>query len=295
MRGAFHKPLRGVHCDRKKRTFPPPSQKTIDYSLLFQYPLLPDELRERLFDVQADEREFAAALKSVGYRPDRNLMKVRADRESISDQAIREVWPHLRTLASLPFVRMIAFSGSTAHRNMTNAEDIDLFIVVEDASFGRFFSARFYGRRRRVLRKRLCMNYLISDQALPLFEHDPFTAQQAASLKPIYGQAVYDRFIEANPFVRRCFPNFDLQRHRDAYVEVEPTRIKWLLEALLRKGPVQIVERISRLILGRHLAKKIRPESDVQLDHRRLKLHLHSHKRAVLSEADRTPVSSGRS
>src|SRR5436309_11371921 len=46
----------------------------------------------------------------------------------------------------------------------------------------------------------LCMNYVISDQALPLLETDLFTAQQVASLKPIYGKDVYDRFIAANPF-----------------------------------------------------------------------------------------------
>jgi glycosyltransferase involved in cell wall biosynthesis len=269
-------------------------QKTVDYALLFQYPLLADEVRERLFDVQVDEREFAAALKTLGYRPDRNLMKIRAERERISDHATREIRTHLRTLASMPFVRMIAFSGSTAHRNMTDAEDIDLFMVVEDGKLWAFFLGAIVWAKAKGLRKRLCMNYLITDRALPLFEHDPFTAQQAASLKPVYGKDVYDRFIEANPFIRRCFPNFDPLRHRNVYAEVEPGRMKLLLEALLRKGPVQIVERLSRRILGRYLAKKIRPESDVQLDPRRLKLHLQSHKQAVLSEAERTPAGSFR-
>lgn len=284
---------RAVVAERKK-DLPDVIQKTIDYAFLFQYPLLPGELHERLFDVQADEREFTAALKSLGYRPDRHLMKIRADRESISDQAIREVWPHLRTLASMPFVRMIAFSGATAHRNMTSAEDIDLFIVVEHGKLWALFLGAIVWAKAKGLRKRLCMNYLISDGALPLYEHDPFTAQQAASLKPVYGKAVYDRFIEANPFIRRCFPNFDPRHHREVYVEIESGRMKRLFEFLLRKGPVQIVERFSRLILGRHLAKKVRPESDVQLDSRRLKLHLQSHRQAVLSEAERTPVGSCR-
>src|SRR5262249_19782964 len=133
--------------------------------------------------------------------------------------------------------------------------------------------------------KRLCMNYLISDAALPLFDHDSFTAQQAASLKPIYGKTVYDRFIEANSFIRRCFPNFDAKRHRDAYVEIEPWNLKRSLEALLRIGPVQLIERFSRLVLNKYLAKNIGPASDVQLDRRRLKLHVHSHKNEVLSNS----------
>jgi hypothetical protein len=130
------------------------------------------------------------------------------------------------------------------------------------------------------------MNYVSSDAALPLFEHDLFTAQQAASLKPVYGRSVYDRFIAANPFIARCFPNFDAARHRNLYPELEPQNSKRLLEVLLRMGPIQIVERLSRMILGRYLARKAGPESDVQLDPRRLKLHLHSHKQSVLKQLD---------
>jgi hypothetical protein len=126
------------------------------------------------------------------------------------------------------------------------------------------------------------MNYAISDAALPLFEHDVFTAQQVASVKPIYGKSVYDRFIAANPFVRRCFPNFNPLRHRDIYPEIATSRAKRWLEALLRTGPVQILERFSRFVLGRYLSGKVNAASDVQLDRCRLKLHLNSHKQAVL-------------
>jgi len=258
----------------------------VEYAKLFQYPLTRDELRERLFDVEVDSQSFNRALATLGYQPDAELMRLRAEREGTSDQAIREVAPHLRTLASLPFVRMIAFSGSTAHRNMTTTEDVDLFMIVEDGKLWAMFLTAMVWAKVKGLRKRLCLNYAISDAALPLFECDHFTAQQAASLKPIYGKEVYDRFIEANPFVSRCFPNFDPRRHRDAHSELKPRGLKPLLESLLRKGPVQVFERISRWALGRYLAKKIGPESDVQLDRRRLKLHLKSHKQAVLADAE---------
>jgi hypothetical protein len=126
------------------------------------------------------------------------------------------------------------------------------------------------------------MNYLVSDQALPLFEHDPFTAQQAASLKPVYGKNVYDRFISANPFIKRLLPNFDVISHRESYPEIKPGRGKKVIEKILRMGPIQILERLSRIVLGRHLRRQLRPESDVVLDPRRLKLHLRSHKNDLL-------------
>ena len=179
---------------------------------------------------------------------------------------------------------MIAFSGSTAHRNMTTAEDVDLFMVVEDGKLWAVFLIAMIWAKLKGLRRQLCMNYLVSDAALPLFEHDLFTAQQAASLKPVFGKAVYDRFISMNPFVRRQFPNFEPSRNRELYPEIRPRARKLLLETALRLGPIQILERVSRTALGWYLSRKINPESDVQLDARRMKLHLHSHKDTILSQ-----------
>jgi glycosyltransferase involved in cell wall biosynthesis len=257
--------------------------RTIEYANLFQYPLTPDELRERLFDVEIDEFTFRRALSAMQIQRDEELLRLRREREHISDEAIREMQPHLRTLASLPFVRLVSFSGSTAHRNMTTTEDVDLFLVVEDGKLWAVFLIAMVWAKLKGLRKRLCMNYLISDAALALSEHDVFTAQQAASLKPIFGKTVYDRFIEMNPFIRRCFPNFDPSRHRNRYPEIQPRFYKRILEAMLRPGPIQILERTSRLVLGRYLTGKVSGESDVQLDPRRLKLHLNSHKNRVLN------------
>jgi glycosyltransferase involved in cell wall biosynthesis len=265
--------------------------RTVEYGKLFQYPLTRSELRERLFSTQVDEGTFEATMKSFRYEPDAELVAVRAEREQITDQAIREVQPHLRTLASMPFVRMIAFSGSTAHRNMTTTADVDLFLITEDGKLWATFLAAMVWAKRKGLRKILCMNYMISDAALPLFEHDAFTAQQVASLKPIYGKKTYDRFIAANPFVARWFPNFDPALHREAYQEIPEGNLKARLEAFLRIGIVQVFERFSRFVLGRHLSKKINPSSDVQLDRRHLKLHFQSHKKTVLDATFRSAFS----
>jgi glycosyltransferase involved in cell wall biosynthesis len=257
-------------------------RKTVEYSELFRYPLQPEELRERLFDVCVDERTFRRALAAYDYRPGGELLTLRAERERLSDDAIAEVQPHLRTVASIPFVRMIAFSGATAHRNMSTAEDIDLFMIVEDGKVWAVFLVALLWAKAKGLRKRLCMNYLISDAALPLFDHDAFTAQQAASIKPIYGKVVYDRFIASNSFVTRWFPNFEPFRHRNFYPEIKVSGSKRILERVLGMGAIQILERLSRALLRPYLKRKIQRESDVLLEPRRLKLHLRSHKKEVL-------------
>ena len=178
---------------------------------------------------------------------------------------------------------MLAFSGATAHRNMTTPEDIDLFMVVEDGKVWAVFLLAMVWAKCFGLRRRLCLNYVISDSALPIAEHDTFTAQQVASLKPIYGKTVYDRFIAMNGFVYGRFPNFDLSRHRDAYPELRPRSFKKWAEVVFLAGPIQVLERVSRAVLGPYLKKKVGEESDVLLDPRRLKLHLRSHKLEILN------------
>ncbi len=264
-------------------------RKTIEYAKLFQYPLTVDELRERLFDVKVDKDTFGKVIGAFPVEPEEDLLQLRAAREKISDQAISKAQPHLRTLALMPFVRMLAFSGSTAHRNMVDGEDLDLFMIVEDGKLWAVFLIMMVWAKLKGLRKRLCMNYIISDEALPLFDSDIFTAQQVASLKPIYGKKVYDTFIAMNPFVRRCFPNFEPSRHRQVYSEIRAGDLKKIFERLLRFGPIQILERIARIVLGRYLRQKADHarrggDSAVVLDSRRLKLHLRSHKLDVLSK-----------
>src|SRR5439155_268107 len=135
--------------------------RTIAYADFFQYPLTPDELRERLFDVEVNPPTFQRILKSLGINPSSELLRLRASREAISDRGIHEVHSHLQTLVSFPFVRMLAFSGATAHRNMSTPEDIDLFMVVEDGKVWAVFLLAMVWAKLLGLRKRLCLNYVI--------------------------------------------------------------------------------------------------------------------------------------
>ena len=130
------------------------------------------------------------------------------------------------------------------------------------------------------------MNYLLTERALPLLEHDLFTAQQAASIKPVFGKSVYDVFIRCNPFVRERFPNFDPSKHRSVYPEIQSSKLKRILETVLRCGPIQVLERLSRMILRRHLEAKATRAADVIFDARRLKLHMNSHKSDVLARSE---------
>jgi hypothetical protein len=106
-------------------------------------------------------------------------------------------------------------------------------------------------------------------------------AQQVASLTDCGKPYTIASFH--NSFVYGRFPNFDINRHRDAYPELRPRSFKNWAEAVLLAGPIQVLERVSRAVLGPYLKKKVGEGSDVQLDPRRMKLHLRSHKFEILN------------
>ena len=125
--------------------------ETLDYAAQFDYPLTLAELRERLFDLQIGAEELSAALKASGVMihngyvtEDPAIVNRRLERERRSDRVIEEFWPHVRTLGRFPFVRMLAFSGATSHRNMTD-RDLDLSPSWNTASSGLCSCASQYG------------------------------------------------------------------------------------------------------------------------------------------------------
>ena len=112
-------------------------------------------------------------------------------------------------IAKLPFVRMVAVTGSLAVENAEAADDIDYLIVT---SKGRLWLPRAMtilvvrlGGLRGVT---LCPNYLLSESALALSERDPYTARELFQMRPLIGHDVHARMLAANMWCRELLPNW---------------------------------------------------------------------------------------
>jgi hypothetical protein len=186
-------------------------------------------------------------------------------------------------LASLPFVRMLALSGGTAHKNARGGDDIDLFVVATAGraytAYTMLFLASTLTRRRGIV----CPNYLVDENHLRIaYHHDLFTAHQAVSLVPIAGLDTFDAFVRANEeWVRTFYPSY-LPRPPGA--TLRPSLLQRVAEAALRSSVGDELERLLsigwRFHLGRRAASAPRP--DLVLDPGILKLHLSDHRRRVL-------------
>jgi glycosyltransferase involved in cell wall biosynthesis len=267
---------------------------TIAYGAVFEYPMTLTEIHRSLMGVSLSRSEVSRLLRHhplirerVEAEPPYHFLKGR--RSSI--EARREAARGTRELLAregfaidlvrrTPFVRMVAFSGATAHENSRDG-DVDLFVVTARerawaVALLLFVAMKLLGRRRTI-----CLNYFLSEDQLALAERDAFTASQIVSLKPLSGSGVFYRLVRANEWGASFFPNF-WERYRSLVPPAarEPSSGSFFWEAVLSLGGGYLLERISRLVLGSHLRRRLRACSlgaSVKLEPGILKLHFKDH------------------
>lgn len=177
------------------------------------------------------------------------IVAVRREREARA----RMLWPRALTygrwLAAVPFVRMVALTGSLAVNNPDERSDLDYLLITAP---GRLWLCRAmvillvrWAARRG---DTVCPNYLLSEQALSLEPQDYFVARELAQLVPLYGLAMYYRFRRANAWMMAFLPNADgppypaPTRWNGSEAEV-PSRWRRMAEAVLRLPPADYLER----------------------------------------------------
>lgn len=196
--------------------------ETVTYADLFDYPLTAAEIHRYLYrwPVQpelvtkqlANGRLVPAHLHLVGefYTLPRREMLAAVRRER--QQAAHRLWPEAvrygRLMAQLPFVRMVAVTGSLAMGNVQKEADIDYLLVAADDHLWvcRAFVialVRLAARRRL----ELCPNYFITERALHFTEQNLYTAHELVQMVPLYGLAIYRQMRRLNRWTEDFLPN----------------------------------------------------------------------------------------
>lgn len=273
--------------------------RSITYAALFEFPLTPAEARRTLVRCELSETELMALYRSSAFLQQRlsyrrgyftpigreRWIAVRTDRQRNSVQLIERHRLFLDVLSAMPFVKLAAISGSLAHLNATMDSDLDLFIVTKGRHVWTVTAAvvlisKLLGRRRTV-----CANYVVADTDLAVETRDEFAANQIVHLRPLFGADAYRQFLDANPFVRALYPNFDPRERRSflyaapAWAAIVKRVLGWICAI---PGPV--VEAVIRAPYGWYLRRKVRgwaSPDHVRLTKTQLKLHGYSHRDAI--------------
>lgn len=249
---------------------------TVAYVDVFDYPLTAAEIHRYLKGVAAPAGAVLALLENHQLVPRRLARQgdyfMLPGREEIA--AIRQrraaraaqLWPLARAyghqIARLPFVHMVAVTGSLAVNNVVKEADIDYLVVTEP---GRVWLTRAMtillvrlAARRGVV---LCPNYFLAAHALTFDSHNLYAAHELVQMVPLYGPDVYARLRQANRWTEQFLPNALGQPAAPPY---QPLRggeqmVRRLAEGILR---TPAGKRLERWEMERKIARFTRQSGD---------------------------------
>jgi hypothetical protein len=190
---------------------------TVAYSDIFDYPLTARELHRYLTCAKASFEEVAQALEETPLtqigdyftlRGREKLVSVRAKRQARSLEFLPLAIRYGRVLGKLPYIRMVALTGSLAVLNVSSNEDFDYMLVT---ARGRVWTARAFAlafnRLVRSFGHTICPNLIISENALEWSPRDLYSAREFFQMIPITGREVYRKLMKANEWVKEYLPN----------------------------------------------------------------------------------------
>ena len=192
--------------------------KTLAYSDIFEYPLRLDELY-RYLPICLEIEQLPEALNSLNGLLERKddfyflvgrekIVEVRRLRETHSQKLMHRALKYGRVLGSLPFIRMVALTGSLAVLNSSKDADFDYMLV---AAPNRVWMARAFAlllnRITHLFGHTLCPNLIVSENALAWSTHDLYSARELCQMIPITGMDVYRKLMKANKWIKDFLPN----------------------------------------------------------------------------------------
>ena len=192
--------------------------EALAYSDIFEYPLRLDEL-QRYLPMAADLEQLSSALNRLGGKTGKqddfyfligreDIVDIRRQREARSRVLLPHAMQYGRILGSLPFIRMVALTGSLAVMNVSKAADFDYMLVTKK---GRVWTARAFAlllnRIAKLFGHTLCPNLIVSEQALEWSLHDLYSARELCQMIPIAGVDIYRDVMKVNAWAQGFLPN----------------------------------------------------------------------------------------
>jgi len=222
---------------------------TAAYADVFDYPLTAKEIHRYLTGLCATAEQVeqllqeGAFLSRVGeyyMLPAREMLAdVRRRREQISNRLWPKALGYGRIAAGIPFVRMLAVTGSLAMNNVENNPDIDYLVVTAP---GRLWTVRAMllalARMAALHGVRICPNYLVTERAMVFPDQTLYAAHELAQMVPLFGMHVYAQLCSLNRWKDRFLPNAQgLPPVRSRVTRRNDPMLKPALESLLLKPP----------------------------------------------------------
>lgn len=209
------------------------------YDVLGNYPLTAFEIYKYLTNLFPDNSSDSQELKNIQFsqiidiltksqglkktisqkngfyflKNQEEIVEKRIERQKIAERKWKKLRKIVRWFQILPYVQMIAVSGSLALNNTKKESDLDLLI---SARYGRVWMVRLFlsgltqliGQRRhgQVIKDKICLNQYLTSQHLRMPIQNLSNAHSIARLVPLLGIIEYQRLLKSNDWTKNYLP-----------------------------------------------------------------------------------------
>jgi hypothetical protein len=136
------------------------------------------------------------------------IVKIRERRAEVAGRLWLKAARYGRIIAMLPFVRMVAVTGSLAMSNTDEGKDIDYMIVTAPNHLWTCRAlALLVARFAKLEGVNLCPNYLLTTNVLALNERSLYVAHELAQMIPLSGMEFYEEMRRLNDWMVDYLPN----------------------------------------------------------------------------------------
>lgn len=245
---------------------------TIAYADVFDYPLTALEVHRYLTGLLASPEQVNQMLQKTSAVVQTGVYFCLPSRESLvalrqeREQKSARLWTHARRygqwIASMPYVRMVAVTGSLAMNNTDGSADVDYLIVTTPGHLWLCRGMILALRRAALLDGiNLCPNYLITTRALHFPEQNLYAAHELAQMIPLNGMDIYYEIRRQNQWVDQYLPNAAgiPTAPRAATVSAVAPRFRPLLERILQGS---LATKLEQWEMKRKIEMLTREQSD---------------------------------
>ena len=231
------------------------------------------------------------------------VIKTRIDRQKIADQKWKKAKKIIHWLQIIPYLRMVAVSGSLALNNTQEESDIDVLVIVRA---GRIWLARFFvtvplqliGKRRhkKFTKDRICLNHYITNKSLEIKFRSLYNAQTYAHMIPVLEveSGIYEKFQRVNRWVKDYlvfWPEFEIKHFKTLKTSSFLKSIAKIGEICLNNKFGDLLERLSKKIQRKSIEKDpltYKKGGRITIDDTQLEFHPDSPERRTLDKYNET-------
>lgn len=273
--------------------------RTISYVDIFDYPLTLAEVHRYLIGVPAPLNTVQKILSNGKLIPHHlsrqdeyftlpgreEVVAIRRQRTA----AANELWPaaihYGRLIGALPFVKMVAVTGSLAVDNPYGDVDIDYFVVTEN---DRLWLCQMmviaivkWAARQGIT---LCPNYFITERALAFPDQNLYIAREIAQMVPLSGLGMYQQLRQINGWTAQFLPNAE---GPGKIIQDEPVRgrvLRSFIETTLRTRPGSWLEQWEMGRKIRKFGQDTRANTETSFAPDWCKGHFDAHSQRILNQ-----------